>query len=73
VRIMLTGNGFEVIDMGVDVDPQRFFEAAVEKEASLIAMSALLTMSIPIMQKTVEKLRKAGLETNIKTMVGGAT
>ncbi len=72
VGIMLTGAGFEVIDLGVNVPPQKFIQAAVEKKAQLIGMSSLLTVTMPSLKATIEELKKAGLK-NIKTIVGGAT
>ena len=72
VGIMLSGAGFEVIDLGVGVPPQKFIEAAVENKAQLIGMSSLLTLTMPSMKDTIEELKKAGLENQIKTMIGGA-
>ncbi len=72
VKIMLTGAGFEVIDLGKLVPPQKFIEVAVQEKAPLIAMSALLTMTMPAMKDTIDELKKAGLQTQIKTMIGGA-
>ena len=72
VGIMLSGAGFEVIDLGVNVPPQKFIEAAAEKEAQLVGLSALLTVTMPAMKDAIEELRKAGLETQVKTMIGGA-
>jgi 5-methyltetrahydrofolate--homocysteine methyltransferase len=72
VGIMLTGAGFEVIDLGPNVAPEKFIETAVEEKVGLIGMSALLTVTMPSMKDTVEELRKAGLENQIKTMIGGA-
>jgi len=72
VGVMLTGAGFEVIDLGEGVPPQKFIETAVERKAQLIGMSALLTMTMPFMKETIEELKKTGLETQIKTMIGGA-
>lgn len=69
VGIMLKGAGFEVNDLGVDVPPQRFVEAA-QAGAQLVCMSALLTTSMPMMKTTLQALRQAGLK--VKTMVGGA-
>ena len=71
VVIMLKGSGFEVRDLGVDVPPEKFVEAAQEG-TSLICMSSLLTTSLPFIKTTVEALRDAGLG-GIKTMAGGAT
>ncbi|MFC2040787.1 corrinoid protein [Chloroflexota bacterium] len=72
VGIMLSGAGFEVIDLGVDVPPQKFIETAIENKAGLIGMSSLLTVTMPFLKATIEELKKAGVK-NIKTIVGGAT
>ncbi|MFC1940559.1 corrinoid protein [Chloroflexota bacterium] len=72
VGIMLSGAGFEVIDLGVDVPPQKFIETAIENKAGLIGMSSLLTVTMPFLKTTIEELKKAGVK-NIKTIVGGAT
>jgi len=72
VGIMLKGIGVEVIDLGKDVPPENFVEAAVKEKASLIGMSALLTTSTPMMKKVVEILRERGLSEKIRTIVGGA-
>ena len=71
VGVMLVGAGFEVSDLGIDVPPENFVEAAKEG-ARLVCMSSLLITSLPFMGKTIEALREAGLG-DIKTMVGGAT
>ena len=73
VGIMLTGAGFDVIDLGEGVPPQKFVEAVIEEKAQLVAMSALLTMTMPVMKDIIDALKEAGLETQIKTLVGGAT
>jgi 5-methyltetrahydrofolate--homocysteine methyltransferase len=70
VKMMLEGAGFTVIDLGIDVTPERFAAAAREKAADIVAMSTLLTTTMPFMQQTVSALRKLGL--NSKTIVGGA-
>jgi len=72
VAAMLEGGGFEVIDLGVDVPPEKFIETAKEKGAQIIAMSALLTTTMPGMKTTIEALEQAGLKGKIKTMIGGA-
>jgi 5-methyltetrahydrofolate--homocysteine methyltransferase len=72
VAIMLKGAGFEVIDLGNDVSPERFVQAAKEEKATVIGMSALLTTTMPVMKRTVELLREAGLSGKIKTVIGGA-
>jgi 5-methyltetrahydrofolate--homocysteine methyltransferase len=70
VAMMLKGAGFEVVDLGVDVSPTRFVEEAKSRNAQLIGMSALLTTTMPGMEKTVKALRDAGI--GAKVMVGGA-
>jgi 5-methyltetrahydrofolate--homocysteine methyltransferase len=72
VGIMLQGAGFEVIDLGKDVPPARFVDTAVEREASVIGMSALLTTTMVGMKEVVRLLRERGLEGRIRTIVGGA-
>lgn len=71
VAMMLEGAGFEIIDLGVDVDPQSFVDA-VQEGASLIGMSALLTTTMSNMGVTIEALKAAGLRDKVKVMVGGA-
>jgi 5-methyltetrahydrofolate--homocysteine methyltransferase len=71
VAMMLEGAGFEIMDMGVDVTPEKFVEAA-KNGASIVAMSALLTTTMPNMQNTIKALTDAGLRGNVKVMVGGA-
>jgi corrinoid protein of di/trimethylamine methyltransferase len=72
VAAMLEGGGFEVIDLGVDVTPEKFIQAATENGAQIIAMSALLTTTMPGMKTTIEALRQAGIRERVKVMVGGA-
>jgi 5-methyltetrahydrofolate--homocysteine methyltransferase len=72
VGIMLRGAGFEVIDLGHDVPPERMVETARDTGASIIGMSALLTTTMPVMREVVDRLRAAGLAGGIKTVVGGA-
>ncbi len=70
VAMMLKGAGFEVIDLGVDVSPAKFVEEAKAKNVQLVGMSALLTTTMPGMEKTIKALQDAGV--NAKVMVGGA-
>jgi 5-methyltetrahydrofolate--homocysteine methyltransferase len=70
VVMMLKGAGFEVIDLGVNVSAQVFVEKAKETNAKIIGMSALLTTTMPSMEKTVKAVKQAGLA--VKTMIGGA-
>ncbi|MCC6147235.1 MAG: corrinoid protein [Anaerolineaceae bacterium] len=72
VCMMLEGSAFEIIDLGADVDPQRFVEAVHQTQADIVAMSALLTTTMPNMKVTIEALKAAGLRDNVKVMVGGA-
>jgi 5-methyltetrahydrofolate--homocysteine methyltransferase len=72
VAMMLEGAGFEVIDLGVDVPPRRFADEAVAHGAQLVAMSALLTTTMPAMKATVDTLTERGLKGRIMTLIGGA-
>ena len=72
VVMMLKGAGFHVIDIGIDASPSTFIDKASNANASLIAMSSLLTTSMPSMKTTIEVLRQRGLSGKIKTVVGGA-
>jgi 5-methyltetrahydrofolate--homocysteine methyltransferase len=72
VAMMLEGAGFEIIDLGVDCSPDVFVNAVKEKRASVIALSALLTTTMPAMQDTVEALEAAGIRDKVKVIIGGA-
>jgi 5-methyltetrahydrofolate--homocysteine methyltransferase len=72
VGIMLQGAGFEVIDLGNDVPPERFVDVAVEEDAPVIGMSALLTTTMVTMKKVVELIGARGLAGRMKVIVGGA-
>ena len=72
VAAMLEGGGFEIIDLGVDVSPERFAEAVKDKGANIVCLSALLTTTMPSMKGTIEALKEAGLRGNCKVMIGGA-
>lgn len=72
VGIMLKGAGFEVIDLGHDVAPSRFVEAALAHDAPVIGMSALLTTTMPVMKQVVDLIRERGLSGRLRTIVGGA-
>ncbi len=71
VAMMLEGAGFEIMDLGVDVPPEKFIEAANDG-AKIVAMSALLTTTMPNMKTTVEAFKAAGLRDQVVIMVGGA-
>jgi len=70
VSMMMEGAGFEVIDIGNDVDTEKLLSTAKEKNADIICMSALLTTTMPFMEVTIKAIREQGL--SYKTMVGGA-
>ena len=70
VAMMMEGAGFNVIDLGVDMDAARFVAAARDHKADVVALSALLTTTMPAMQMTIDAIREAGL--SVKTIVGGA-
>jgi len=72
VAAMLEGAGFEVIDLGVDVSPEKFITAAQDNKASLVAMSALLTTTMGSMKSTIEAMKAAGVRDKVKIMIGGA-
>ena len=72
VAIMVEGAGYEVIDLGVDVAPERYVSTAVEQGAQVIGLSALLTTTMPSMRATVEALEESGMHGKIKIMIGGA-
>lgn len=72
VMAMLEGGGFEVIDLGIDVAPDRFVAAVHEYKPQIVGLSALLTTTLPGMKRTIEALSKAGLREHVKVMIGGA-
>ena len=72
VASMLEGGGFEVVDLGVDVSPEKFVEAAKEKPGTIVALSALLTTTMPQMKKVIDALKEAGIADTSKVMIGGA-
>jgi methanogenic corrinoid protein MtbC1 len=69
---MLEGGGFEVIDLGVNVAPEKFLEAVKTRNANLVAMSALLTTTMTSMQATIEAFKQAGVRDQVKFLIGGA-
>ena len=72
VASLLEGGGFEVIDLGSDVSPQKFVDAIQQNGAQIVALSALLTVTMASMRKTIEALTAAGVRDRVKVMVGGA-
>lgn len=71
VAMMLEGAGFEIVNLGVDVAPEKFVEEA-KKGAQIVAMSALLTTTMPNMKNTIQALQEAGIRDRVKVMIGGA-
>lgn len=72
VRMMLEGAGFEVIDVGVDVDEETFVQAVKAYEPQILCLSALLTTTMNQQQAVIEALKAAGIRDSVKVMVGGA-
>ncbi len=72
VKMMLEGAGFEVIDLGIDVSPDKFVEAVKEHKPNIIGMSALLTTTMVNMAEVIKALEAAGLRDKVKIMIGGA-
>jgi 5-methyltetrahydrofolate--homocysteine methyltransferase len=72
VASLLEGGGFEVIDLGVNVTPEKFIETVNAKQANIIAMSALLTTTMPSMKTTIDALKQAGVRDKVKVLIGGA-
>ncbi|QUI21985.1 corrinoid protein [Vallitalea pronyensis] len=72
VKMMFTGMGFEVIDLGVDISERQFVDAVKEHEADILAMSALLTTTMVNMKNTIKLLEVEGLRDQVKILIGGA-
>ena len=72
VSMMMEGAGFSIVDLGVDVSPERFVEKVHEIQPDIVAMSALLSTTMPSMRTTIEALKKAGIRGKVKVMIGGA-
>lgn len=72
VASMLEGGGFQVVDLGVDVPPERFVEIAEEKDGTIVAMSALLTTTMTVMKTVIQALDKAGIRQKTRVIIGGA-
>jgi trimethylamine corrinoid protein len=73
VEFMLDINGFEVVDLGVDVPPAKFVEAIKEKKPQVVGLSCLITVAFESMKQTVEAIKAAGLRDGVKIMIGGGT
>ena len=72
VSMMMEGSGFTITDLGVDVSPEKFAQKAQEVKPDIVAMSALLSTTMPAMPQTIEALQKAGIRDKVKVMIGGA-
>ena len=72
VSMMFEGAGFNVVDLGIDKEPQAFVDAIKEHDAKLIGMSALLTTTMPKMGETINAIKEAGIRDQVKILVGGA-
>jgi len=72
VASMLEGSGFEVIDLGTDVTPEKFVNAVRESHPHVLCMSALLTVTMPAMKSTMDALESAGIRRQVKVLIGGA-
>ena len=71
VIILLEGNGFEIIDLGVDVSPEKFIKSVEKNEARILAMSSLLTSTVHWVKTTIDTLHARGIDKYVKTLVGG--
>jgi 5-methyltetrahydrofolate--homocysteine methyltransferase len=72
VVMMLEGGGFDVVDLGIDVSPDKFVEAIKKHQPQVVGMSALLTTTMREMKGTIEAIQEAGLREQVKTIIGGA-
>jgi 5-methyltetrahydrofolate--homocysteine methyltransferase len=72
VSMMMEGAGFTITDLGVDVPPEKFAQKAQEVEPDIVAMSALLSTTMPAMPDTIRALKEAGVRSKVKVMIGGA-
>jgi 5-methyltetrahydrofolate--homocysteine methyltransferase len=70
--MMVEGAGFEIVDLGADVAPEKFVAAVRESGAQLVGLSALLTTTMPMMQRTIQAFCDAGMREQVKVIVGGA-
>jgi len=72
VASLLEGAGYEIIDLGVDVPPEKFVAVVKEQKPRFVALSALLTTTMTSMRLTIDELKKAGLRDQVKVLIGGA-
>lgn len=73
VKFMLDANGFEVLDLGVDVSPEKFVDKIKDFKPDVLALSGFLTLAFDSMKNTIQKIKDAGLRDSIKIMIGGGT
>ena len=72
VAMMMEGAGFKIVDLGVDVDVEKFISAAKENRADMVALSALLTTTMPAMKDVIDSLEEEGMRDGVKVIIGGA-
>jgi 5-methyltetrahydrofolate--homocysteine methyltransferase len=72
VAMMMEGGGFTVTDLGVEVSPEKFVQKARQVKADIVAMSALLSTTMPAMRETIVALQEAGIRDEVKVLIGGA-
>ena len=72
VATLLQGAGFEIVDLGANVPPEKFVEAVKENHADMVGMSALLTTTLPMMESTIMALTEAGVRDQVRVLIGGA-
>jgi 5-methyltetrahydrofolate--homocysteine methyltransferase len=72
VAAMMKGAGFEIVDLGIDVSPDKFVQAIQDKKPDVVGLSALLTTTMKTMKDTIEEMKKKGIRDNVKVIVGGA-
>lgn len=72
VAMTLRGQNFNVVDLGIDVDPEKYVEAVKQHKAQIVGLSALLTTTMPQMKNVIQALQQAGIRDSVKVMIGGA-
>ncbi len=72
VSMMLEGAGFEIVDLGVDVPPEKFVQMVQEIEPQIVGMSALLSITMPSMPATIKAMEDVGVRSKVKVLIGGA-
>ena len=73
VKFLLDANGFEVLDLGIDVPAEKFIESIKEFKPQVVALSGFLTLAFDSMKEIIQKFKEAGLRDNVKIMIGGGT